>query len=709
MICVNDILVSQDEEKEYRVLWISREQDVAYVFDLAGDSLPITMSLKSMEQQLSDGTMMKATKDQYIQIMPDSDIPEKEKEFRDAIWTVMEDLVIQEPAIYERKQRGLLVAQQIEKTGKTRYTLHRYLKMYWGRGKNKNAFLPRYHNSGGKGKEHIAQNKRIGRPSKYGETAGKNVDEATKQIFEKAVKKYYHTRQEHSFKTAYELMVKEFYTKPVSLPDGTTRMELLDANEIPTLRQFRYWYSKRYDAKDKLTARKGQAKYDLSHRAILGKSDSHIRGPGAQYQIDATVGDIYLVSRFNRANIIGRPVIYFVIDVFSRMIAGMYVGLEGPSWTGAMMALANAATDKVAFCESYGVTITDAEWPCRHIPDTILADRGEMESQSVETLINALNIRVDNAPAYRADMKGIVEQFFRTINTKTTVFLPGHVKPDMAQRGGKDYRLDAKLDIHQFTKIMIQCVLNHNNAHFLEGYERTEDIIADDVEPIPIKLWEWGIAHCSGQLRSVTEDTIKLCLMPADTALVTAKGIRFKGLYYLSERAIYEHWFETARAKGSYKVDISYDPRDMGSIYVRNLDGSLFEKCYLAEWESKWNGKYLDEVIYQQTADRKMRNQGINRELQARVDLNTEIEKIVEEAEQMAKQTVIPSSKRERISHIRENRAGEKQALRQEEAFVLGEEELQTPPIEQAKPEEPISPTLAMIKRKLEERLNEKK
>ena len=278
----------------------------------------------------------------------------------------------------------------------------------------------------------------------------------------------------------------------------------------------------------------------------------------------------------------------------------------------------------------------------------------------------------------------------------------------MAQRGGKDYRLDAKLDIHQFTKVMIQCVLNHNNTHFLEGYERTEAMIADDVEPIPVNLWDWGIAHCSGQLRSVTEDTIKLCLMPADTALVTAKGIRFKGLYYLSERAVYEHWFETARAKGSYKVDISYDPRDMSNIYVRNLDGSPFEKCYLAEWENKWNGKYLDEVIYQQSADRSMRSKDSNRELQARVDLNTEIEKIVGEAEQMAKQTVIPASKKERTSRIRENRAEEKQALRQDEAFVLGEEPM-TPPAATKEAEKPISPTLALIKKKLEERLNEDK
>ena len=28
---------------------------------------------------------------------------------------------------------------------------------------------------------------------------------------------------------------------------------------------------------------------------------------------------------------------YFVMDSYSRMVTGMYVGLEGPSWAGAMM------------------------------------------------------------------------------------------------------------------------------------------------------------------------------------------------------------------------------------------------------------------------------------------------------------------------------------------------------------------------------------
>ena len=126
------------------------------------------------------------------------------------------------------------------------------------------------------------------------------------------------------------------------------------------------WYGKKHDVKEKLSTRRGEVKFALNNRPILGKSDFGIMGPGAKYQIDATIGDIYLVSRFNRNEIIGRPVIYFIIDTFSRMIAGMYVGLEGPSWAGAMMALANAAADKVKYCAEYGVSIADEEWPCHY-------------------------------------------------------------------------------------------------------------------------------------------------------------------------------------------------------------------------------------------------------------------------------------------------------------------------------------------------------
>jgi hypothetical protein len=60
----------------------------------------------------------------------------------------------------------------------------------------------------------------------------------------------------------------------------------------------------------------------------------------------------------DRKLIIGRPVIYIVIDVFSRLIVGFAVTLEGPSWAGAKLALENAFSDKASYCKQFGINIT---------------------------------------------------------------------------------------------------------------------------------------------------------------------------------------------------------------------------------------------------------------------------------------------------------------------------------------------------------------
>ena len=704
---VNMLLKAADNNNYHRILWLSEDRQLIYLFNITMSSMPESMTYAEIQRLIEDNSFSIQEIDPYTKIVQESELSEKERAARDSIWTVMSTAVTAEPEIYEKKSRGAIITNLESTSGKQRKNLYVYLKKYWQHGKTKNAYLPLYSNCGAPGKERNASWVKRGRPSKYGST-NTNVNEDTRAIFEKAVKKHYHTREEHTLQYAYDMMIVEHYTEYVTQPNGRKKAVLLPAEQIPTIRQFRYWYHKIYGIKEKISKRKGKTKFELEHRAILGKSDHGIMGPGAKYQIDATVGDIYLVSRFNRADIIGRPVIYFIIDVFSRMVAGMYVGLEGPSWAGAMMALANAMSDKVRFCADYGITISQDEWPCSGVPGAYLADRGELIGKFAETLINALNVRIENAPPYRGDMKGIVEQYFNTTNETALTRLPGHVKPDMTKRGGKDYRLDAILDIGQLTKILIECVLHHNNHHMLETYERTADMIADGVVPIPIEIWNWGIAHRFGALRTFPEDKIKLALMPTDTATVTAKGIKYKNVYYICERAAREFWFEKARRK-SWKVNISYDPRNMDTIYIRNQYGTV-DSCWLSNWQEKYVDKSLDEILFLQEAEKSVKRVNSSKEMASKAELSSAIDGVIAEAEKMARQTIVPKAKSERTKNIRANRNNEKVANRQTEAFSLDAEksEVPMPQPKQGTNEEPISPITAMIKEQLEERLNEK-
>ena len=198
------------------------------------------------------------------------------------------------------------------------------------------------------------------------------------------------------------------------------------------------------------------------------------------------------------------------------------------------------ASDKQAFCMQSGREIEVEDWPCHHLPATILGDRGEIEGRMIETLINNFNVTVESAAAYRADWKGIVEQRFRLIPAKFKPYVPGYIDVDYRARGGKDYRLDAVLDLDQFTQIVIECVLYYNNHHELKRYDKDRDLAADNIPTVPIDLWNWGISNRSGSLRQYPEELVRFSLLPVEDATVTLNGIRLRGLFYTCQRALEE-------------------------------------------------------------------------------------------------------------------------------------------------------------------------
>ena len=326
-------------------------------------------------------------------------------------------------------------------------------------------------------------------------------------------------------------------------------------------------------------------------------------GPGSIFQIDATIGDVYLVSSLDRNWIIGRPVIYFVIDVFSRLIVGLSVALEGPSWLGAMLALENVSTDKVVFCAQYDISIEESEWPVSHLPEALMADRGELEGYNADHLVNAFNITVHNTAPYRGDLKGIVEQHIDLSNEKIIHWIPGRVRK--RERGDRDYRLDATLTLHEFQKLMVLSALDHNNEQRLNDYRKDEYMIADHVEPYPIDLWNWGIRNRSGHLRKPDIETVRLNLLPEAEASVTQTGISFANLKYSSELAQREQWFERAGEKGSWKIRVAHDPRTRNRIYLRLDGGKRIETCHLLPADKT----FLDRNWYETMEEFELRKQ----------------------------------------------------------------------------------------------------
>ena len=339
---------------------------------------------------------------------------------------------------------------------------------------------------------------------------------------------------------------------------------------LPKQEQFRYHWSRERKRMEVLEKRLGQRLFALKKRAIKGDSTGEATGPGDIYQIDATVLNVYTRSRRNRRKLVWRATLYLVVDVWSRMIVGFALSLDPPSWLGAMTALANAMTDKVAFCKEWGVTITEADWPCRHLPGSVVGDQAELARAGVLGLIKRHGVGVANPPAYRADWKGIVERRFGMVDATMKPFMPGFVHTDFRERGTEDYRLATAMTLDELHRQVIRCIRYYNDFHPLASYPRLPAMNEDEIPSVPRHLWNWGIAKCSGIPRQPDEESVRFSLLEQAEATVWRDGIHHHGCVYMCERAERERWRETARDKGRFSWPISFDRRTTDFIYVHD-------------------------------------------------------------------------------------------------------------------------------------------
>lgn len=458
MISINSVFKYVDVDNGERIRVIEIDEENVYIVKIdCASSMPIVEKLQRLEEEVNAEKLI-AVKDPFSRIIEDKELTEVQIKKRDEDWHLIENYwEDNKNKILQKTYRSKILKKISDESGVSLSTVKKLFSRFWQRGMNKNALLPDYNNSGARGKERTLSENKVGRPKKtdyYGENnKGINITSDIKKHFELSINKYYRNKKKPSLTETYTLMLKDFYSDTY-IEDNKVNYRVWDESRIPSYQQFYYWFRKTKDVKKDIIFRESEKEFNLKHRALLSNSVQETDGPGTRFQVDATIADVYLVSSLNRNRVIGRPIVYAIIDVFSRMVTGVYVGLEGPSWVGAMMALDNMIADKVQFCKEYEIEISDEQWPCKHLPEIIIADRGEFEGYNVENLINNLNVKIENTSPYRGDLKGIVERSFRTTNEKIKHKAPGTIQKEYRKRGDRDYRVDATLTLEEFTKFI---------------------------------------------------------------------------------------------------------------------------------------------------------------------------------------------------------------------------------------------------------------
>lgn len=667
-LMVNDVIRYSDDSY-IRIVWMENDNSFCYVVKLLVKKLDIVyISINEILEDLNRGNA-KIVEDNFVNITEEN-ISDKEKQLLIKANSIVEDIFSDdnEPDCYSIKNRRKIILKVAEKHGISEKTVYKYMRKYLQGGKVKYALLSDLNKCGGKGKDKKSTIIKRGRPhfitNITEESIGINVDEDIKKIFKIALSRYYKNTKQRSLVKTYRMMLKDFFSYEIKNEDNMVK-RIKTMNEIPSLNQFKYWFYKNEDNEKVLRSRIGDKKVDLNYRRLKSDSIYETMGPGSRYQIDATIGDVYLVSSIDRKSVIGRPVVYLIIDVFSRMITGVNVALEGPSWNGASTALYNCMEDKVQYCKKFGIDVKEEDWNVKGMPNVLIADRGEMVGPIAENVIKNLKISIENTPSYMGCAKGIVEQYFHVINSEIKHWLPGEVKKEYRERGEKDYRKEATLDIIEFTRLIILTVIKRNKT-IMKDYPLTQEMINDDVKPTPEAIWNWGLKNRTGNLRTLPKKILISSLLKRGKATIQREGIKFQGLLYSCLIAEEQNWFFNAQIKGRRSIEVRYDDRDSSNIYLMLTEDNVIKAELISEKTSNliFIGKTFQEVEdykYNKTIKNSEYTDETNN---LNLNLDLEIEKIVKKSEEKS------FNGKNVLIDIRENRKIENEEHRKNQALI---------------------------------------
>lgn len=364
------------------------------------------------------------------------------------------------------------------------------------------------------------------------EDVGVNTSDEAKEAIKLLLQS---TKNRHKLTIAelHRMYRERFASRPIgTLADGIILREPNPSMDIQE-GAFRYHVSL-IEAKAAIErARLGQSKYVKDVRTLLSHAKTLINYPGHTYIIDATVGDVYLVCSMDRRLLIGRPVIYVVMDAFSSLILSVHVALEGPNLEQAQIALYRAMTPKDKLLNPFGMgSLVDAlPQGCR--PTFVFADRGELLSNGGRSLAERMGIAESIAAPYRADWKGMLERFFGVLNQLVIHWVPGGVRARVRERGDRDVRLDAVLTVNELLRILLSLAAEWNWTHDMTQHV-SGAMLRKGIWATPVSFWEYGLQTLHGAPKFLERsDAIRQLLTPMEFA-ATRKGLELDKLRFTS-------------------------------------------------------------------------------------------------------------------------------------------------------------------------------
>lgn len=570
VLTVGDILKDTKLNTRYRVVDIDGGEVTLCQMDITTLQLYL-QTIRNLIQMITDGELVKEKGETTV--FDYYALPEKAKWKYDKKKKVLCEVL----NFYHHRLLGLMgkgpkpeLKEILYRNSMSVYMFWRTFTKYLQSGYQDFSLVDSRYLGANKGKRYEYTEK-PGHKSEYFDTNGIVINESIKQIFDEALNEFRSGRQK-SLKSCYARMNLLHFTR-TEVIDGVSSVSLLPLSERPTLRQFYYYADSKLTAEEKDAIKTSAQEQRNNKRLLTSDALYDVYGPGDMVEIDACEADVSLVSAFDRNKTIGRPVVYFMIDVYSRIILAVSVAFDNNSVLGVTNLFLNLADDKQDYCKKYGMGFDNPEiWPSNIIPRRIRVDRGsEFKSREFTRICNELGIEKQIVPGASGSLKGVVEQSFHQMHAKQNIHVENYGL--IEKRYDSNHHQEATLTIEEYNKMIINFVLTHNQEYNV-NYPCTKEMIEKGIKPIPVLLWNYGVEKYGAPRPIISKNQYLYNLMTPVKAKINRRGIVYKGLYYLpeSDRVLAQEMFRAGTKKQSFEVRM--DMRDISYVYYLR-DGKL--------------------------------------------------------------------------------------------------------------------------------------
>jgi len=380
-------------------------------------------------------------------------------------------------------------------------------------------------------------------PTKRGRKSGtRMLAEEQEKIIESAIEDLYLNKQRHKPQDIIQEVQRRARLAKMTAPHpNTVRNRIAELRPAETLRRRGF----KEEARNRFAP-------------ILGEfpGASH---PLAVVQIDHTEVDIILVDEVSRKPI-KRPWVTVAIDVYSRMIVGLYLSFERPGSAAVGMCVSHAICPKREYLAELGVS---GDWPVWGIMNTVHVDNAkEFRGAVLERACEEYSIDLQWRPVQLPHYGGHIERWMGTMANEIRK-LPGATFSNPKERKGYDSEAKSALTLREFERYLVDFIVNvyHQRRH-------------SQINMPPRAKWELGVlgdAQTKGTgLMPVPEDSLRIQLdfMPFFERTVQQYGIQIDEIsYYDKVLDPYINSVDPVNPKAKRKFLVRRDPRNVGKVH----------------------------------------------------------------------------------------------------------------------------------------------